>query len=136
MWQTDRGDVRMLLRATARIGRIVMSSSTDGGRTWSAAVPTSLPNPNAGVDVVKLRDGRVLLVYNHLESGRGAIHAAISKDDGDTWGAPMTIETSAAGELSYPAAIQTADGFVHITYTWQRQRIRHVVIDPQRLDPR
>jgi alpha-L-rhamnosidase len=29
--------------------------------------------------------------------------------------------------------IQTADGYVHIVYTWRRQRIRHVKIDPAQL---
>jgi hypothetical protein len=29
--------------------------------------------------------------------------------------------------------IQTPDSLVHITYTWQRKRIRHVVVDPRRL---
>ena len=105
MWQTDRGEIRMLLRATARIGHIVSSSSTDGGRTWSPAVATTLPNPNAGIDVVKLADGRVLLVYNHLASGRGAIHVAVSLDDGATWSAPLTLETSTSGELSYLSLI-------------------------------
>ena len=30
--------------------------------------------------------------------------------------------------------IQTADGLVHIVYTWHRQRIKHVVVDPQKLE--
>jgi predicted neuraminidase len=34
---------------------------------------------------------------------------------------------------AYPAVIQTADGLVHVTYTWNRQRIAHAVIDPSRL---
>jgi predicted neuraminidase len=29
--------------------------------------------------------------------------------------------------------IQAADGLVHVTYTWRRQRIRHVVFDPARI---
>ena len=37
------------------------------------------------------------------------------------------------GEYSYPAVIQTADGRVHITYTWKRQRVKHVTVDPAKL---
>jgi predicted neuraminidase len=37
------------------------------------------------------------------------------------------------GEYSYPAIIQTADGMVHITYTWKRLRVRHLMIDPTML---
>jgi predicted neuraminidase len=37
------------------------------------------------------------------------------------------------GEYSYPTAIQSADGLVHIVYTWKRERIRHVVVDPRDL---
>ncbi len=34
---------------------------------------------------------------------------------------------------AYPAVIQTRDGLVHVSYTWNRQHIRHVVIDPKLL---
>jgi predicted neuraminidase len=40
---------------------------------------------------------------------------------------------SEPGEYSYPAIIQTSDGLVHATYTWKRQRIKHAVIDPAKL---
>jgi predicted neuraminidase len=132
VWLGADGQVHMLMRSTERIGRIVASSSADGGLTWTAGRATELPNPNAGIDVVRLRDGRLVLVYNHLPEGRNAIHLAVSADDGKSWSAPELLE-SGPGEYSYPAAIETADGLVHITYTWRRTRIRHLVIDPGRL---
>lgn len=122
----------MLMRSTDRIGRIVTSSSSDGGRTWAPAQPIDLPNPNAGIDVVRLEDGRLILIYNHLAQGRDAIHLAVSRDDGHTGSSPFALEEG-RGEFSYPAAIQSADGAVHVTYTWRRTHIRHLVIDPDSL---
>lgn len=102
--------------------------SQDGGLTWSEMRATALPNPDSGIDAVMLRDGRALLIYNPLTTGRHKLHAALS-EDGTTWRDVLTLEDS-AGEYSYPAIIQAGDGRVHVTYTWQRERIRHVVIDP------
>jgi predicted neuraminidase len=132
LWQSASGEIRMLMRSTDRIGYVVSSCSSDGGRTWSPAMPTSLPNPNSGVDVVRLRDGRLVLVYNHLTEGRNAIHLAVSHDGGETWSEPRVLEEG-PGEYSYPAVIQSEDGMVRITYTWRRTRIRHVVVDPDLL---
>src|SRR5262245_37449872 len=102
--------------------------STDGGRTWSPIVLTSLPNPNSGIDAVTLRDGRQLIVYNHTTQGRSPLNVAVSRD-GKTWKPALVLEHD-AGEYSYPAVIQSADGLVHVAYTWKRQRIKHVVFDP------
>ena len=92
---------------------------------------TSLPNPNSGIDALTLRDGRHLLVYNHLTSGRDVLNVALSAD-GETWQAALVLEDE-PGEFSYPAVIQGADGLVHVTYTWRRRSVRHVVIDPAQL---
>lgn len=132
LWETDEGHVKMLMRSTGRIGWICSSVSTDGGKTWSPARPTDLPNPNSGIDAVKLSDGRVVLVYNHSQDSRSPIHLAVSSDDGESWGDPLILEQG-EGEFSYPAIIQTGDGTIHITYTWKRQRIRHLTVDPEQL---
>jgi predicted neuraminidase len=83
---------------------------------------------------VTLADGRQLLVYNHTTKGRSPLNVATSAD-GATWRAALVLEDQ-PGEYSYPAVIQASDGLVHITYTWRRRRVRHVVVDPARLAPR
>lgn len=118
---------RLQALCRSRQGRITEVWSEDDGLTWSPMKATVLPNPSAGVDAVTLRDGRHLLVYNHTARGRSPLNVAISSD-GKEWQPLVTLE-SEPGEYSYPAAIQTRDGLVHITYTWKRQRIKHVVLD-------
>ncbi len=125
------GRLQILCRST--VSKVLSSWSEDNGRTWSELTPTALPNPNAGIDAVSLKDGRHLLVYNHLEIGRNSLNIAIS-EDGVDWKAAVLLENDQKGtEFSYPAVIQTNDGMVHITYTWNRKQIKHVVINPEKI---
>ena len=132
------GDDRLLAFCRSRAGQIYLTRSTDGGRNWTPPAPTSLPNPNSGVDAVGLRDGRALLVYNHVPApkrARSPLNVAVSRD-GSTWEEVAVLEDELGMEFSYPAVIQASNGDVHIAYTWKRQRIRHVVLDPARFRPR
>jgi alpha-L-rhamnosidase len=119
---------------------LVESWSSDNGETWSPMKPGGLPNNNSGTDAVTLKDGRHLLVYNHVlppesaEEGRGArtpLNLAWSKD-GRKWYAALILEDS-IGEYSYPSIIQSNDGMVHVVYTWRREKIKYVKIDPSKL---
>ena len=114
-------------------GNILTSSSNDGGKTWTPVAVSELPNPNSGIDALTLKDGRSLLVHNPQKKGRTVLELALSEDGGICWKSVITLEKETRGEYSYPAIIQTSDGLVHITYTWQRKRIKHVVVDPQKL---
>lgn len=133
-----KGDsLQMLCRTQNRA--IYESRSADNGKTWSPLDKTSLPNNNSGIDGVTLKDGRQLLVYNHVlppgnlaKGARTPLNVAVSKD-GKTWYAALILEDSPISQYSYPTVIQTPDGLVHVVYTWRRQRIRHVVIDPKKL---
>lgn len=104
--------------------------SEDEGRTWGAMTLLDIPNPNAAIDALTLKDGRHLLVYNNSTTARTPLAVAISSD-GLRWREVLQLETG-PGEYSYPAVIQATDGRVHITYTWQRTRIRHVELDTAR----
>jgi predicted neuraminidase len=114
-----------------RSGRAFETWSEDGGRTWSGLALTVLPNPSSGIDAITLADGRHLVVYNHTAKGRSPLNVAISRD-GRSWEGALVLERD-PGEYSYPAVIQARDRRVHITYTWRRQRIKHVIVDPARL---
>jgi predicted neuraminidase len=106
---------------------VLQSISSDQGKSWSALKPTNLLNPNSGIDAVTLRDGRHIIVYNNTKKGRSPLSVAISKD-GQNWQDIAILENEPGGEFSYPAVIQAKNGRVHITYTWKRKKIKHVVM--------
>ena len=134
------GILQMLCRTRENV--IATSWSADQGQTWNKMAATTLANPNSGTDAVTLSDGRQLLVYNPSTrqadgwgGARSPLNVAISSD-GVVWSDVAVLETDNAPHgYSYPAVIQTRDGRVHITYTWRRERISHVVLDPRDMRP-
>lgn len=121
-----RGDGVLALCRNGNPGSIWATSATAPPAQWSALRPTTLPNPNSGIDGVTARDGRHYLIYNHTPKGRSPLNLAISSD-GETWQPSLVLEKD-PGEYSYPAIIQTTDGNLHVTYTWKRKKVKHVVI--------
>jgi alpha-L-rhamnosidase len=131
------GRLQVLCRSRNRA--ILKSWSNDNGLSWSEMDSTTLPNNNSGTDAVTLKDGRQLLVYNHVlppgneaKGPRTPLNVAVSKD-GKKWYAALVLEDSPISQYSYPSVIQSSDGMVHIVYTWRRERIKHVMIDPSKL---
>ena len=122
---------RLQALGRTRSGFIFETWSLDAGKHWGPLTLTRFPNPNSGIDAVTLKDGRHLLVYNNTRQGRSPLNLAISPD-GRAWKEALELETD-PGEYSYPAIIQAKDGLVHITYTWNRNRIMHVVLDPEKV---
>ncbi|MEO6005643.1 MAG: sialidase family protein [Opitutus sp.] len=150
------GRIQLLCRTKERV--IATSWSSDAGRTWSPLTKSGLFSPNSGLDAVTLADGRHLLVYNHRENAndgppvpksgtlvqspadnidrlkaRWPLNVAVSSD-GVTWKMVLVLEDVPRKEgYAYPAVIQTHDGLIHISYTWDRVKIKHVVLNPQAL---
>jgi len=132
-------DNKLQILCRSKEGVIVSSFSDENGKNWDIFKPTILPNPNSGIDAVSLRSGKHLLVYNHTTVPKGKwggkrypLNIA-STEDGYNWNAALVLEDQ-KGEYSYPAIIQSDDGLAHIIYTWDRLRIKHVVIDPELLE--
>ncbi len=135
LWESKPGRIHMLLRSTE--GFIYRSDSDDYGNTWSPAYPTELPNNNSGIDLVKLEDGSLVLVYNPVKGNwaeRTPIVCSISKDNGFTWEGQFILDSNEKpkdredGEFSYPAIVAKGN-YVFITYTWKRRTIAFCKLD-------
>jgi predicted neuraminidase len=106
--------------------------------SWTLAKDTELLNPGTSIEVVKLKDGNWLAVYNDLESGRYSLVAALSDDEGATWkwrrhldGNP---EQKVASQYHYPSVIQAKDGWIHVTYSYfvpEGKSIKHTRLNEE-----
>jgi hypothetical protein len=106
-----------------RTERICVADSDDDGETWSQARPIDLPNSNSGIDAVSLPDRRIVLIFNNSRTQRTPLNLAVS-NDGEHFRMFRTLEDQ-PGEYSYPAIILGRNGTLHVTYTWNRIRIRY-----------
>jgi predicted neuraminidase len=127
----SRGRLQLLCRS--KQGNVIQAWSDDNGKTWGPLSRTTLLNPNSGTDAATLKNGKQLIVYNpdlpgkDWFNGRGKLRVACSVD-GKTWKDILILEDGNKEEYSYPAIIQTKDGRIHITYTYDRKNIKHVVL--------
>ncbi len=105
--------------------RLLMSTSADRGETWSPVVDSALPNPGSGAEVLTLRNGNWVLIYNDLERGRYGLAVSLSEDGGLTWPWTRHLERDAAsenrealGEYHYPSILEARDGTLHASYSY------------------
>lgn len=129
LWEDEKG-VHMLVRTPS--GYIYKSDSCNGGKTWCKAYDTGLPNPNSGIDVVKLDNGVLILIMNPISENwgdRAPLVLMYSSDSGETWEQFFYCEeTTGDHEFSYPA-ITAVDNTLHITYTHEREAIVYEKIE-------
>ena len=114
-------------------GRVMLSQSADHGETWGVVMDTNIPNPGSSLEVIALQDGRWVMAFNDTEKGRHQLALALSDDEGKTWKWQRYLEKKAAGEgsFAYPSLIQTADGRIHVTYSYHTsagKTIKHVSV--------
>lgn len=118
--------LRFYARSHSRSAKIAVSDSFDGGITWTQARFIALPNPNSGIDAVRLQDGRIVLIFNNCSNARTPLNLAVSRD-GEHFKVFKTLEDG-PGQYSYPAIVQAANGDLLMTYSWHRETIKFVRI--------
>jgi len=116
--------LRFFARGHSRSARIAVADSFDDGKTWTAARFIQVPNPNSGIDAVRLRDGRIVLIFNNSTNARTPLNLAVSSD-GEHFTVFKTLEDG-PGQYSYPAIVQATNGDLLMTYSWRRQTIKFV----------
>ncbi len=125
------GTLQALCRSNQNF--IMESFSSDDGLNWSSLQRSTIPNPNSGIDAITLKNGLQVLVANPDTSGRdwwnGRNHLSlIISEDGKNWNEELRIEDQPKGEFSYPAIIQSSDGIVHLSYTYNRSTIKYLTL--------
>ena len=109
-----------------RAEHIYQAVSSDDGGTWSKPEPTKFPNNDAAIQARVLMNQHVVLVYNPTTHDRHPIRISLSEDGGKTWPHYRDLETGSGPEYSYPCILQTSDGYIHVTYTYNRETIKYV----------
>ena len=102
--------------------RALISESTDDGESWTTARDTDILNPGSSLEVIRLRNGHWIMVYNDLERNRYSLVAAISADEGKTWPVRRHLEgrpdVETPDQFHYPSVMQGGDDSIHVTYSY------------------
>lgn len=112
------GSLVAYMRENGPLRKIRVSESRDQGLSWSTVGVSSLPNPGAGLDAVRLHNGHWILVYNDTTKGRSSLAVSLSDDEGKTWKWTRHLEKQEHGSYHYPAVIQARDGTIHVVYSY------------------
>jgi hypothetical protein len=124
--QLKDGRVWMLLRT--QTGFLYESFSEDNGTTWSEAKPSRFHSSNSPAYQVRLDDGRLVVFWNNCDhcprvgkdgvySGRDALHAAISDDEGKTWRGFREVYRDPTRNASPPKSGDRGTAYPHATVT-------------------
>lgn len=144
--ETRDGRVLMVLRS--QTGKLQFCESKDGGATWGAPWASELESPESCPELTRVPGTNdLLLIWNRSYDPKFRSHfgkrspltAAISRDEGRTWGHFREIETDPRRAFSNPGCRFTRDGRAIVNYwtceylpTWAMQDVidlRLAVID-------
>ena len=117
--------------------RIASAQTENAGQSWSSSADLDLANPNAAIAGLQLPNGDRLIVLNDLESARHRLVLALAPAGTSNWSviaeleSDQTLTNGLYREFSYPSLLLGANGAVHLVYTYDRKRIKHIEFDPR-----
>jgi predicted neuraminidase len=118
--QLSSGRIIATMRDTQGQG-LWVSYSDDNGFIWATPKYSGFPNPGTASCLIKLKNGNLVLIFNNAND-RINMSACLSQDEGKTFTVPKTIF---AEDCSYPSAVQTNDGMIHVVFSKSRDSIAH-----------
>eukprot|EP00899_Mesostigma_viride_P024868 jgi/Mesvir1/5566/Mv15588-RA.1 len=133
--------VAFFASTSSRSLHMSMALASDG-TTWSLPCAVKIRNNDGGFAVTELSSGALAIVYNNcfLGEGRLPLTISLSEDGGRTWPHSRDLESLETLPLErflepaamyHPAILQTPDGKIHVTYTYDSQTIKYVEIDEE-----
>lgn len=102
--------------------------SDNAGKSWSAPQDSGFPNPGSAAQILRLAGGNLVLIFNDSAEYRHPLSIALSGDEGRTW-PYKKILVDGEGAYSYPTAVQSPDGRIHLLYSYNRERINHIILN-------
>lgn len=124
-------EIHAWMRDSSDEQRVQHAHSRDGGLSWSDMPSLDLPNHSTSLSAIRLSNGSILLLHNHVVPGgssRNMLRLSIAKD-ARNWKHVMDVAHGKHGEeFSYPA-LQQIGNELHITFTSRREAIAHHVLD-------
>ena len=120
---------------------IVESFSLDEGKSWTKAVPASIPHIVSRFFIRHLSSGRLLLVkhnpridtmwlapavVNANTPERSDLTAYLSDDEGKTWAGGLVLDERV--RVSYPDGDEAPDGRIYLTYDYDRTGVRGILL--------
>ncbi len=127
--ERDDGTIFSISRNTSSVHSMAYEmTSPDFGATWTAGAISQVPNDSTGIEMTRLKSGRVVLAFNNTLSGRYPLSAALSEDGGQTWPLVTDIDgpCDPPGSCSHgytSVAQDPSDETIWITFTDERNTI-------------
>lgn len=145
----EKRDGTLWMLARSQTGKLTESTSRDRGITWTPLVDSRFHTSTGPPNLIRMDNGDMVLLWNNAimpqrhngkvwYAGRDVLHAAVSRDDGQTWRGfrevyldPFRNETPPDGDTgtAYSFAAPTADGRI-IAITGQAAAKAQLRIDP------